>query len=129
LLKGSITVDISGIVGSFGGSRSGGIAFDDEGKVCSTYTTCQTTGELKGKDGSIGLFAGGGFGASLSGGQLCDSSTDSTKDSLKGGAFGALQGSISQDENGNVSAAKGVVGLGFGAAGTTEQCTTTVHCF
>ena len=129
LLKGSLTVDITGIVGSFGGSRSGGISFDDEGNVCSVYTTCQTNGDVKGKNGSLGLFAGGGFGASLSGGQLCDSSSKSTKDSLQGGVFGALQGSIGKDEDGNISASKGVVGLGFGAAGATEQCTTSVHCF
>ncbi|MEX2475971.1 RHS repeat domain-containing protein [Marinobacter sp.] len=129
LVQGSITFDVSGIVGPFGGSRSGGIAFDDEGRVCAVYSTCQTNGEPEGKDGAFGLYVQGGFGASIASGQLCDGSTESTKDSLEGAVFGAFSGSLSEDEEGNVSAAKGVVGLGFGASVKTEQCTTSVHCF
>lgn len=129
LVQGSVTVDISGIVGPFGGSRSGGLAFDHQGNICSVYTTCQTNGEPKGKDGAFGFFAAGAFGASVGEGTLCDGSTESTKDSLEGAFLGAFQGSINKDEHENYSGAKGFFGFGYGFSIKTEQCTTSVKCF
>jgi RHS repeat-associated protein len=127
-VKATVTLDLSGIVGPFGGSRSAGIAFDDEGNVCSIVTKCQTNGELTGKRGSAGLFAGGGIGASISSGEFCSGQSQSEKDALSGGFFGSLKGSVSRSENGDIKAGKGVVGFGFGASITTEQCTTVVRC-
>ena len=129
LAKATITLNFSAILGDKGVSKSGGIAFDDSGNVCSVYTTCQTVGGYTGEDGSIGIMLAGGLGGSISEGELCDGQANSEKDSLAGAYFGALKGSTTKDKNGNLSAAKGFVGLGFGGAISTEQCTTTTVCF
>ena len=95
------------------------LAVDSSLNVCVQTTTCVSTVPL-----STGIFGVLGISVATGNGLLSEGTVDSVAIFAEGGAGGALAGSISFDDNGNVTAGRGIVGIGGGGAGGVMLCTT-----
>ena len=106
--------------GPLGANASTSLGIDGNRKVCFQFTKCGQIG--------FGLQGGLSGGQTVSEGNFCEGDS-SSEGPFADGALGiGLGGSVSDDDNGNTSAAGGKGIVGAGAAAGKQFCTTRTVC-
>jgi len=120
---GSVTIGFGGgfQYGPGGANAQTSIGMDTNGRVCMQYTKCGQVG--------FGLFGGLGVTGNISEGTFCEGTTESEGPFYEGGSLIVGGGSVTEDSSGNSNAASGLYGIGMGAAGGYQWCSTTTTCF
>lgn len=132
--RGDITLNFSIGAGGFGqfcvttASADSGVAVDTKGNVCFYSTICPGIGADVPLQGELGLVGSAGTGA------LCEGAQESKGAYWAGGEETAGQGQITRSSDGNLSIAKGFLGVGGSPAGGVlagagvMKCQTTYVC-
>ncbi len=115
--------------GTVGKSATSGFGFDTSGNVCLVSTICSTSGQI-GPNGSVGVSGGLGGAGSIASGDFCEGSSIGKSNAAFGqaGIIGLKRVTLTKDENGEISAAKGFFGVGGGIAFGEAKCETRTIC-
>ena len=116
----SLTAGGSFHVGMVGLGAYTGLAIDNAGNICLVSNTCYSIGW--GYFGTLGIEGGIGTG------KICEGTTEMKGGFIEGGPGITFSGSLTTSGN-NISAGKGLLGIGGGLAGSYISCQETMICF
>lgn len=118
----SISIGFGGAFhyGPLGANASTSLGLDENGKACFQFTKCGQIG--------FGLQGGLSGGVTVSESNFCEGDSNSEGVFADGAIGFGLGGSVSNDENGNTTAAGGRAVVGAGAAAGKQFCTTRTVC-
>ncbi len=116
----SLTAGGSFHVGMVGLGAHAGLAIDSTGNICLVSNTCYSIGW--GYFGTLGIEGGIGTG------KICEGTTEMKGGFIEGGPGITFSGSLTTSGD-NISAGKGLLGIGGGLAGGYISCQETMICF